>query len=189
MVKIISFLGNPGAQYARTRHNAGWLLADELSAKYKLAWQQKFKGSTAQLSISGNSVNFIKPETFMNKCGESVGAIMRFFKATPEELLVVHDELEFDFGQIGFKKGGGLAGHNGLRSITENLGTREFYRFRLGISRPSRGSVTSHVLNAFSADEQLVLPTLLEKASEALEFCLRESIENAISGWSKTSVI
>jgi len=175
-IKIVTFLGNPGNEYARTRHNVGWIVADEFSPLTGANWQKKFKGLFCQASISGKKFYFLKPQTFMNLSGESVQAAMQFFKIKPEELLVVHDEIELDFGVIGFKKGGGLGGHNGLRSIEKQIGTRDFYRFRIGVSRPAHGNVASYVLSKFSPEEQEWLPVLLEKSASLLEKCLGEGI-------------
>ena len=180
MIKLITFLGNPGKQYEQTRHNVGWMVADEMSLISEFDWQKKFKGRFCQKNIGGNKVYFLKPETFMNKSGESVRSIMQFFKIDPVELLVVHDEIEMDFGYVGFKKGGGLAGHNGLRSISNLLGTRDFYRYRIGVSRPPHGNVSSYVLSKFSSDEQIVLVDYLSKAADLLELCFNDGFESVV---------
>jgi len=189
MIKLAAFLGNPGIQYEHTRHNIGWKIASESSFLYGLDWQQKFKGVYARKMINREKVLFLKPQTYMNKSGESVQALMRFFKIESQDLLVVHDDVELDFGQVGFKKGGGLAGHNGLRSIASALSGPNFYRFRLGISRPTRGDVSSYVLGKFSPDEREALPLYLQKASAALEYCLCENIESAVKKYKKVTLI
>lgn len=173
-ISLVAVLGNPGAQYEKTRHNIAWQMVEYLSFFDDLNWKEKFKGEYTTASIDGRKVYFLAPLTYMNRSGESLLAMMQFFKIPMEEVLVVHDELELDFGVLGFKQGGGLAGHNGLRSITSVLGTRDFKRLRLGISRPSHSDITSYVLGNFSPDETAVLPTFLEGAADLLEKCLTE---------------
>ena len=189
MIKLVTFLGNHGVQYEQTRHNIGWKIASESSFLYGLDWQQKFKGVYTWKMINRDKVFFLKPQTYMNNSGESVQALLRFFKIDPQDLLVVHDDIELDFGQIGFKKGGGLAGHNGLRSIASTLGRQDFYRFRLGVSRPTLGDISSYVLGKFSPDEREALPLYLQKASTALEYCLCENIESAEKKYKKVTLI
>jgi len=169
MTKLVVFLGNPGSDYGRTRHNIAWMLVERLSFYSRLSWRRKFKGWFAQERVGEISYTFLKPETFMNKSGESVRPLLDFYRFLPGELLAVHDDLELPYGRVGFKSGGGLGGHNGLRSIKRALGTSDFGRFRLGIGRPARGSVSSHVLGAFSEAERAVLPRYLELAASLLE--------------------
>lgn len=189
MIKLITFLGNPGRQHEQTRHNIGWKIADALLIISDIQWQNKFKGLYGQKNINQEKLYFLKPQTFMNKSGESVQVLMHFFKLSPQELLIVHDDIELDFGFVGFKKGGGLAGHNGLRSIVSVLGTRDFYRFRIGVSRPQHGNVSSYVLSKFSSDEQIVLPILLERAADAMEYCISEGIESALKSRKKEKIV
>jgi len=168
MIKMIVFLGNPGQQYKNTRHNAGWMCCDLISdIKYE-NWQSKFKGSWLSYGNGDKKIIFLKPETFMNKSGESVSAAAAFFKIYPEEILVVHDDLEQKYGVISFRTGGGLAGHNGLKSISSHLGTKEFHRFRIGIGRPVHGSVSSWVTGRFSKEEEIHLPLILEKSASVI---------------------
>ncbi len=189
MIKLVTFLGNPGSQYQQTRHNVGWQIADNFSQLEYVQWQNKFKGLYVQKNISGDKVTFLKPQTYMNKSGESVQALMHFFKITSQELLVVHDDIELDFSVVGFKKGGGLAGHNGLRSIADILKTKDFYRFRFGVSRPIHGNVSSFVLSKFSADEQIVLSVVLKKAAEMLEYAIQKGIESALKNYQKVKLV
>ncbi len=169
MIKLIAALGNPGQKYASTRHNIAWLLLEHLSFFPQLSWQSKFKGEYATHSINGETVYFLKPQTYMNLSGESVQPLAHFLKIEPAEILVIHDDIELPFGVIGFKTNGGLAGHNGLRSIANKIGTRDFKRLRLGISRPTTGTVEAYVLSNFSAEEQSALPIYLGKAARLLE--------------------
>lgn len=188
-ISLVAVLGNPGAQYEATRHNIAWQMVEHLSFFNDLDWKEKFKGEYASVSINGGKVYFLAPLTYMNRSGDSVLPMMQFFKIPMEEILVVHDELELDFGVLGFKQGGGLAGHNGLRSIASVLGTRDFKRLRLGISRPSHGDITSYVLGNFSSDERAVLPTFLEGAAELLEKCLAEDFDVMAERYRKEKII
>jgi peptidyl-tRNA hydrolase, PTH1 family len=189
MIKLVAFLGNRGSQYEQTRHNVGWQIAENIAALEYVQWQNKFKGLYVQEHAGSEKVIFLKPLTFMNNSGESVQATMHFFKFTPRELLVVYDDIELDFGFVGFKKSGGLAGHNGLRSVANILKTKDFYRFRFGVSRPTHGNVSSFVLSKFSTDEQIVLPVVLKKAGEMLEYCFLEGIESAVQNCPKVKLV
>src|SRR5690554_71944 len=135
MIKLVVGVGNPGAEYELTRHNIAWILFEFLPQLENAVWKSKFKGQYADVSQQGEKVYFLKPETYMNLSGESVGPLCSFFKIRPEEVLVVHDEVDLPFGRIQFKKGGGFAGHNGLKPIAQHLGTPDFYRMRMGIGR------------------------------------------------------
>ncbi len=145
MIKLIVGLGNPGQSYEKTRHNAGFLFMDELISEAGASWsmQSKFDGLFAEILISGTKVLLLKPTTFMNRSGQSVGKVAKYYKISPEEILVVHDELDFNPGMIKLKKGGGHAGHNGLRDIISHLDSNDFYRFRIGIGRPPAGKLVA----------------------------------------------
>lgn len=188
-ISLVAVLGNPGTQYEATRHNIAWQMVEYLSFSDDLDWKGKFKGEYAPVSIDGEKVYFLAPQTYMNLSGESLLPMMQFFKIPLEEILVVHDELELDYGVLGFKQGGGLAGHNGLRSIASVLGTRDFKRLRLGISRPSHGDITPYVLGKFSPDEQAVLPTFLEGAADLLEKCLTQDFAVMAKQYRKEKII
>ncbi len=155
MIKLIVGLGNPGLQYQKTRHNAGFLFLDALLAKYGSEWlsDPKFHGFVATAFVGGVKVLFLKPQTFMNKSGLSVGSIARYYKIEISEILVVHDELDLAAGVVKLKLGGGHAGHNGLRDIIANLGGKKFYRIRVGIGRPAAGKkVADFVLSNVSKE-------------------------------------
>ena len=157
MVKLIAGLGNPGRQYEKNRHNAGFLFLDYLFSKYAGSWvnESKFQGIIGRCNVGENKVLLLKPQTFMNRSGLSVGAVMRYYKYKPEDVLIVHDELDIPAGEVRLKVGGGHAGHNGLRDIIANLGEKNFYRVRLGIGRPVSGlSVSDYVLSNFSKDDK-----------------------------------
>jgi peptidyl-tRNA hydrolase, PTH1 family len=162
---LFVFLGNPGINYKLNRHNFGFMFADYLETKIGLLnWSNKFKGEWTKADINGKSHFFLKPLTYMNKSGESVIAMTNFFKIGVQELVVIHDDIETDFEKVAIKKGGGLAGHNGLRSISKVLGTNDYLRLKLGTGRPSKGDVSSFVLSNFTDDEQIVLPLIFENA-------------------------
>ncbi|MCT4642401.1 MAG: aminoacyl-tRNA hydrolase [Bacteriovoracaceae bacterium] len=168
MIKLVVGLGNPGREYELNRHNIGWLVLDNMSKINSNIWKNKFKGEYTDCSFDGEKVYFLKPQTFMNLSGQSVWPLCQFFKIKPSEVLVLHDELDIPFGQIQFKKGGGLAGHNGLKSIAKDLGTQDFYRMRIGIGRPPRGSVSSWVLADFPKDKDIELGIVLENSAKAI---------------------
>lgn len=168
MMKLIAFLGNPGREYERSRHNIGWMVADLLTDRYGLSWQEKFSGKLALLAAQRCKVSLLKPATFMNRSGMSVSRALSFFSVDPDECTVVHDDLELAFGRVDLKHGGGTGGHNGLKSISQELGTNEFGRLRIGIGRPARGSVSSYVLGRFSSEEEAELPEILERAAAVL---------------------
>lgn len=189
-ILLVAALGNIGNQYETTRHNIAWQLIEYLSFYNELSWQEKFNGLYATYNLEGKKIYFIKPQTYMNLSGKSVGPLMHFFKIEPAQLLVIHDELELEFGVTGFKTGGGLAGHNGLRSVSQVLGTRDFQRMRMGIGRPPHPDITSYVLGNFTPDEQIELPTYLEKAAGILEECLAAaSFDNMVKKHRKTRVL
>ncbi len=136
---LVVGLGNPGREYARNRHNVGWLVVDELARRHDGSWRGKFEGRLAEIRIDGHKVALLKPETFMNDSGRPVQAAARFFKLEPDAILVVHDEGDLELGRLQARRGGGLAGHNGLRSVAKQLGTPDFMRLRVGVGRPGRG--------------------------------------------------
>jgi PTH1 family peptidyl-tRNA hydrolase len=169
MVKLVAFLGNPDREHARNRHNVAWLFADAAPCLGGLSWQGKFKGRWAAWDSPSGRVALLRPETYMNLSGDSIASAMDFFRVAPDELLVVHDELEMRFGFFGFKKGGGLGGHNGLRSAKARLGTADFYRLRFGIGRPDHPDVASYVLSNFAPEERDALDrSVFPKAAEML---------------------
>ena len=151
---LIAGLGNPGERYARNRHNAGFIVADEIHAHYRFGpWKAKFEAFLSEGTLAGRKVYLLKPQTYMNNSGVSVGAALRFFKLPLTALVVIHDEIDLAAGKIKAKTGGGDAGQNGLRSITENLGP-DYRRVRVGVGHPGEKSlVTAHVLQNFSKED------------------------------------
>jgi PTH1 family peptidyl-tRNA hydrolase len=174
VIELVVFLGNPGRQYSGTRHNFAWSLADALPEIKELPWHEKFSGLIAERSDGAGVCRFLLPGTYMNGSGKSVYAASDFFRVKPGNLLVVHDDLELAFGSFAWRSGGGLAGHNGLKSIRDSLGTPDFFRLRLGIGRPLRGTVHSWVLGRFGPDEEAVLPLILSAAANSLKALLEK---------------
>lgn len=186
---LVTALGNPGRKYQFTRHNIGWLVLERLSFFGKLTWISKFKGLYAQYSVDNHKIYFLMPQTFMNLSGESLVPMASFFKIPLESTIVVHDELDLPFGSIGFKKGGGAAGHNGLKSIIQCTGGQDFHRLRLGIGRPPFGDVSDWVLGQFSKDEQTQIDTYLDKAALALEEFFKVGAQKAANLYNKKSLL
>jgi PTH1 family peptidyl-tRNA hydrolase len=177
---LVAGLGNPGRDYERTRHNAGWLVVDELARRHGGSWRSKFSGSLAEVRLGELRLGLLKPETYMNESGRSVGAAARFFKVEPESLLVVHDDVDLEPGRLQARRGGGLAGHNGLRSLAQHLGTQEFLRLRIGVGRPGRGdrrSVSDWVLSPFEPDQDV--EGLVARAADAAEAIAAEGLDAA----------
>jgi peptidyl-tRNA hydrolase, PTH1 family len=179
---LVAGLGNPGREYERTRHNAGWLVVDELARRHDGSWRSKFSGSLAEVRLDGRRLALLKPETYMNDSGRSVAAAARFFKVEPEALLVVHDDVDLEPGRLQARQGGGLAGHNGLRSLADHLRSQEFMRLRIGVGRPGRGDprpVADWVLSPFSPEEDV--DALVSRAADAVEAIVLEGLETAQS--------
>jgi peptidyl-tRNA hydrolase, PTH1 family len=177
---LVAGLGNPGRGYERTRHNLGWLVLDELARRHGGSWRSKFSGSLAEIRLGDLRLALVKPETYMNESGRSVGAAARFYKVEPEQLLVVHDDVDLEAGRLQAKKGGGLAGHNGLRSLAQHLGSQEFLRLRIGVGRPGRGdprSVSDWVLSPFAAEEDS--DGLTARSADAVETLASEGLDAA----------
>ena len=177
---LVAGLGNPGGAYARTRHNAGWLVVDELVARHGGTYRGRFSGLFAEVRVDGCRIALLKPETYMNESGRSIAAAAGFFKVPPAALLVVHDDVDLDEGRLQLRSGGGLAGHNGLRSIAEAMRTGEFRRVRMGVGRPGRGdrrSVADYVLSPFPLEADV--EGFVARAAGAVELVVLEGLEAA----------
>jgi len=175
---LVSGLGNPGREYERTRHNVGWLVVDELARRQGGSFRSKFSGQLAETRLDDLRIALLKPETYMNESGRSLGAAARFFKVDPDALLVVHDDVDLEPGRLQARLGGGLAGHNGLRSIAQALGSKDFLRLRIGVGRPGRGdrrSVSDYVLAPFDVEEDV--EELVSRSADAVELMAREGLE------------
>ena len=171
-LKLIAGIGNPGAEYANTRHNAGVWFVERLAEKFGTPFkpEKKFFGHSSLINVDGVEVKLLVPDTYMNESGKSVGALANFFKIKPSEILVAHDEIDFPSGKIRFKQEGGLAGHNGLRDISSRLaGATDFNRLRIGVGHPTdRGAVTSHVLGKVSRADRDLIDNCIENAIAAI---------------------
>lgn len=167
---LIVGLGNPGREYAGNRHNVGRMVVEELARRHGGSWKAKFNGRITDVRIDGHRVALLAPETFMNDSGRSVAAAARFYKLRPAAILVVHDEIDLEPGRLQMRLGGGLAGHNGLRSVTDYLGSRDFLRLRIGVGRPERGDrrpPADYVLSDFEPHEDGA--ALVSRAADAVE--------------------
>ena len=177
---LVAGLGNPGREYERTRHNAGWMVLDELARRHGGSWRSRFSGSLAEVRLGDLRLALLKPETYMNDSGRSVGAAVRFFKVAPEQVLVVHDDVDLEAGRLQARAGGGLAGHNGLRSLAQHLGSQDFLRLRIGVGRPGRGDprpVADWVLSPFAPDEDA--EALISRGADAVELIAQDGLEAA----------
>ena len=177
---LVVGLGNPGREYARNRHNAGWMVVEELARRHGGSWKSKFNGQLSEIRLDGHKLALLKPETYMNESGRSVSAAARFFKVPAESILVVHDDVDLEPGRLQARRGGGLAGHNGLRSLGQHLGTQDFLRLRIGVGRPGRGDprpVKDWVLSPFAPEEDA--DALVTRAADAVETIVREGLEAA----------
>ena len=211
MLELAAFLGNPGREYSRNRHNAGFLLAEKLPCHNAISWQKKFSGFYASLdrscltehsgdggsSVAEGRVHLIKPETFMNLSGKSVTQAASFFKINHDAIIVVHDDLELPLGTLSLKFGGGLGGHNGLRSMKAGFGTADFWRLRIGIGRPdsrqpgeggppgSGVGIVDWVLSDFDAAEEETLGRVLETGAKLLAQAMTNDPKSLLPEWAK----
>jgi PTH1 family peptidyl-tRNA hydrolase len=175
---LIAGLGNPGPEYAGTRHNAGHMVAELLAERMGTRFKaHRTRNDVADGRLAGLPVTLAKPRTYMNLSGGPVAAIAAFYKIPPERIVVIHDELDIPFGSVRLKFGGGDNGHNGLRSITQALGTNEYYRVRFGIGRPpGRMDAATYVLRDFTAAERKELPLLIDRCADAVETLLSKGL-------------
>jgi PTH1 family peptidyl-tRNA hydrolase len=175
---LVVGLGNPGRQYSHNRHNVGFMVVDELARRHGGSWRGKFSGQLAEVRIDGHRVALLKPETYMNESGRSVNAAVGFFKLEPDAVLVVHDDSDLEAGRLQARKGGGLGGHNGLRSLNRHLGTSDFLRLRVGVGRPGRGDrrpLADYVLSDFEPHDDPL--ALVSEAADAVETLDAEGLE------------
>lgn len=182
MIKLFVGLGNPGPEYAQTRHNAGFWWIDALARQQKITLvpDKAWHGHAARASIQGHVVWLLKPQTFMNLSGRSVAALARFFKIAPGEILVAHDELDLAPGQLKLKRGGSHAGHNGLRDIHDQLGSDDYWRLRLGIGHPGvKAEVVDWVLKKPMAEHRTAIESCIERSLKAVPFLLNDEMAKA----------
>ncbi|UJF25453.1 aminoacyl-tRNA hydrolase [Suttonella sp. R2A3] len=182
MIKLIVGLGNPGDRYAKTRHNAGFWLLDALNCDSAWREEAKFFGQYAKVFVKSQPLHLLKPQTFMNRSGQSLAAIARFYDLTPEEILVVHDELDLPAGSVKLKLGGGHGGHNGLRDIIKALDSKDFYRLRIGIDHPGdRSEVINYVLKPPGKEQRIEIDRAIDAAIDVLPVLVSEGAEKAMN--------
>ncbi len=194
-MKLIVGLGNPGKEYENSRHNAGFMVIDEThnqlnATEWKI--EKKFKAHIAECMVQGEKIILAKPVTFMNLSGEAVAPIATFYKIEPKDILVIFDELDVPFGQIRLRKSGGPGTHNGMKSIVEKLGSKEFPRLRFGIesrglTAPEQQDTTSFVLSPFTKEEQAPLKQIIKTSAKAIESYLTEGIESTMNKFNANS--
>ena len=177
---LVAGLGNPGREYAATRHNVGWMVLDELARRHDGSWRSKFSGQLSEIRLGEARLALVKPETYMNESGRSIAAGARFFKVPVDGVLVVHDDVDLEEGRLQARLGGGPAGHNGLRSIAQALGSQEFLRLRIGVGRPGRGdrrSLADYVLAPFAPETDV--DALVARSADAAEAIVGDGLDAA----------
>lgn len=183
-IRLIVGLGNPGPDYEETRHNTGFWLVDKLAQQnhQQFRTESRHHGSVCKLNIQGEEVRLLKPATYMNRSGQSVSSLANYFRIDPDQILVAHDELDLDPGQIRLKIGGGHAGHNGLRDIMSALGSRDFPRLRIGIDHPNdRGEVVNYVLGRPSKADRDAINTAIDSAIDCLGEVVKGNLQKAMN--------
>lgn len=181
---LIVGLGNPGREYVRTRHNAGFLVVETLAARWRADWtaERKFQSRMARTERDGRTVLLCEPQTYMNLSGEAVGALLDFYQLPIARLLVVVDDADLPLGEVRLRAGGSSGGHHGLESVEQHLATREYARLRVGIGRRDGGrEITDHVLSRFGAEETVVMDKVLARAADQTECWLADGIEKAMN--------
>jgi peptidyl-tRNA hydrolase, PTH1 family len=187
--QLVVGLGNPGPNYAKTRHNLGFVVADLLAARMGSTFKVHKKSGAEVITgrLAGRPVVLAKPRTYMNESGRQVGPLAKFYSVSPADVVLIHDELDIDFGRIRLKFGGGVAGHNGLRSAGAALGSNDFHRVRIGVGRPpGRMEGAAFVLSNFTSAEQREVPTICEQAADAVELLIAQGLEpaqNTVHAW------
>lgn len=186
---LVVGLGNPGPNYAKTRHNVGFMVVDLLAGRIGSGFKahRKSGADIATGRLAGRAVVLAKPRTYMNESGRNVGPLAKFYSVAPADVIVIHDELDIDFGRIRLKFGGGVAGHNGLKSVAAALGTKDFQRVRVGVGRPpGRKDAATYVLEPFTSVERPEVPTICEQAADATELLIAQGLEpaqNLVHAW------
>jgi PTH1 family peptidyl-tRNA hydrolase len=183
MIRLLVGLGNPGSEYAATRHNAGFWWLDDVASKLgaRLSPDRAHQGRVARVGMPAGPVWLLEPTTFMNLSGQAVGSLARYFRIAPEEILVAHDDLDLAPGQVKLKFGGGHGGHNGLRDLLAQLGTADFWRLRLGIGHPgSKAEVVDYVLRTPSKEHLDAIRKAIEQSLDALDLMLAGNMERAM---------
>jgi len=182
-LKVIVGLGNPGPKYTETRHNAGFWFVEEVARKYGATFRQekKFHGEVAKVNVQGKDIWLMKPGTFMNRSGQATNSLLSFYRISAEQLLVAHDEIDLPPGTTKLKTGGGHGGHNGLRDIISQLGTKDFHRLRIGVGHPgSKDQVVDYVLHNASRDERILIDRDIDDAVSVIPELASGALEKAM---------
>lgn len=181
-MKVIVGLGNPGPQYAETRHNIGFLLIDRVAEANNLEFRQKFQGLLAESSVKGDRIFLLKPQTFMNLSGSSVSELAHFYKIAEDDILIIHDDMDLSFGKLRLRNQGSAGGHNGIKSILADLGTEKFWRLKLGVGRPPKDwDPARYVLSSFAEEEISVLGDLLGNAEKVIKLWIQGETGRAMN--------
>jgi peptidyl-tRNA hydrolase, PTH1 family len=186
-ISLIVGLGNPGAKYDHTRHNIGFDLIDRLAKRWQISIteQRRFQGEVGEGLVAGKRIRLLKPSTFMNKSGQSVRAVLDWYKLEPQQVLVLYDDMDLPVGRLRIRFSGSAGGHNGMKSLIAHLGTQNFSRLRVGISKSSEAGAAkdtiSHVLGKFAPEELRILPEVLNMAADAVEMALKQGTEKSMS--------
>ncbi|MDX2481586.1 MAG: aminoacyl-tRNA hydrolase [Desulfuromusa sp.] len=189
-MKLLVGLGNPGDKYSATRHNIGFMVAEQVALRHRIALKKKgYQGRYGVGRVVTQETTVLLPQTFMNCSGSSVNAAYRSLGIEPGDLIVIYDDLDLPFGRLRVKADGGHGGHNGLRDVVAVLGCKDFVRLRVGIGRPERGDVTGHVLSRFATDEQKLLPQLLDDAADAVEKILSSGTTEAMNSFNNYNLL
>jgi peptidyl-tRNA hydrolase, PTH1 family len=193
-INLIVGLGNPGAKYDRTRHNIGFDLVDRLAKRWQVSFteQKRFQGELGEGLVASQRIRLLKPNTFMNKSGQSVRAVLDWYKLEPQQVLVLYDDMDLPVGKLRIRLSGSAGGHNGMKSLIAHLGTQDFPRLRVGISKVTEAGAAkdtiSHVLGKFAPEELRILPEVLDMAADAVELALKQGTEKSMSLYNGRSV-
>lgn len=185
---LIVGLGNPGEKYDRTRHNLGFMSADAIVSEYGGTWTKGFKGEYAEVFINGGKHYVLKPQTYMNLSGESVQPLCAYYKIDAEDVIVVHDDMDIEYGRLKLKKGGSSGGHNGIKSITLHLGTESYVRVKMGIGKNIKKESIGHVLGKFSPDEAEKLDEFINISVKAIVSIVNDGILKAMNAYNNKNV-
>ena len=189
-MKLIVGLGNPGSEYAKTKHNVGWMFVDRMAERIgATGWKEKEKGMVAEGRVGAEKVLLVKPMTYMNNSGECVGPLMRWYKLGPEDVLVVHDDMDIPAGTIRIRKKGSAGGHNGIKSLIAHIGSEKFIRVRIGIGRPLPGrTVINHLLEPFAAEDVPRIAEAIEYLQPAVDCIINEDVDMAMNRYNPKKV-
>jgi len=185
-LRVIAGLGNPGEKYAKTRHNIGFMVTAELAERFNINSSYKFDGLIGDFFFGGEKIIIFQPMKYMNKSGQPISKLLDYFQIEAKDLLVIHDDLDLDLGKMRFRQNGSSGGHNGIKSIINNLGTKEFRRLKIGIGRPPENiPVPDFVLTTFQGEEKKISEQIVEEAASAVELMLRENIMKAMNKYNR----